>query len=63
MNKIIKRQVISLDDIPEGYFVTDHFEEFLKYVDFFPWKFSILTEGLPKVKIDKLAMEMYGYTK
>jgi hypothetical protein len=63
MNEIIKRRVIPLDDLPEGYFVSDHFDEFLKYAGLFPWRFSILTLGLPKVKIDKLAMEMYGYTK
>lgn len=62
MNEIIKRQIIFLDDLPEGYFVEDYFEEFLKYADLFPWKFSILTRGLPKVKIDKLALKIYGYT-
>jgi hypothetical protein len=63
MNKIIKRRVISLDDLPEGYFIIDYFEEFLKYADLFPWNFTILTKGLPKERIDKLAMKIYGYTK
>lgn len=62
MNEIIKCQVVSLDDLPEGYFVNDYFEEFLKYTDLFPWKFSILTRGLPKEKIDKLSLKIYGYT-
>jgi hypothetical protein len=63
MNEIIKHRVIPLDDLPAGYFVSDHFDEFLEYAELFPWRFTILTSGLPKVKIDKLALKIYGYTK
>jgi len=53
INKDIKHKIIPLDDLPEGYFVTDHFDDFLNYLDF-PWDWDIIYSGLPKVKVDKL---------
>ena len=53
MNESIKRRILSLDDLPQGYFVKDDFKKFLNYLDL-PWNWEIIYSGLPKAKKDKL---------
>jgi hypothetical protein len=57
INEIIKNQVVNLDDLPQGYFVTDYFDKFLNYLDY-PWDWSIITSGLCQDKKDKLVEKL-----
>lgn len=53
INEDIKKRILPLDDLPQGYFVKDDFEKFLNYLDF-PWNWRIIYSGLPKAKKDRL---------